>query len=683
LLDPKRSRLAVIGNLYGSGMSAMFRNLLYNPQVRHLVTLGSTPRGLTIADELAAFLEHGVEETTVLGVPFLRIRGYARTLQLTEGFDVERLRSTLSFRDLGTLSPAAVLALDEYVAGLPRTPDAELPPRVRASNEVTLPRYRPSEVHAHDVSRRTPLECWDELLARTLRFGRPLKIKETQRLELLNVKVVIHEPRFESEGTLLDRGFEPQELRDYQERMFDPAVKAVGEDEAPPAYTYGNRLLAYFGQDRLALAAGRLQTSPDAHISLWDNDYDLRGDHSNPCLVTLFLRRDGHGLSLTATFRAHNLLDAWVPNTYGLMAILEHVATRAGLTPSTLTIVSHSLSARVAADRFPVAQALVEARVVDDFDLEDPNGSFVVYRTQGQVVAEHWDGDRLLAVHRGNSDKAVREALSRRFAVSLVPHALQLGMRLVAAPERAEAPERTPPPAVYPSDRRAHQVLRRTPAECWDELAARIRRFGRDLRDVKTIITQPPVAGMAAPEVAGLDAALARLRSDPETRDAYIAVAGADGLASLFFRRSEGRLSLAATFRSHAAWLPDALGLSALLQHAARSVGMPAGTLTLISHTLDVEPTGARERKYDDHFDPATRTVELRQDPHGQFTVSTDGDRLVVMHEHAGAPIATYEGASAGTIVREVSRIQGVSLIANALWLGAELERRQPSTSSP
>src|SRR5215207_8475396 len=40
LLDPERSRLAVVGNLYGDGLFAMLCNLLFNPQVRHLVAIG-------------------------------------------------------------------------------------------------------------------------------------------------------------------------------------------------------------------------------------------------------------------------------------------------------------------------------------------------------------------------------------------------------------------------------------------------------------------------------------------------------------------------------------------------------------------------------------------------------------------------------------------------------------------
>src|SRR3981081_2435674 len=68
LLDPGRSRVAVISNLYGDGMYAMLCNLLFNPQVRHLIAVGQD-LGLPTCDELEAFLELGLEDAVVLGAP--------------------------------------------------------------------------------------------------------------------------------------------------------------------------------------------------------------------------------------------------------------------------------------------------------------------------------------------------------------------------------------------------------------------------------------------------------------------------------------------------------------------------------------------------------------------------------------------------------------------------------------
>jgi thymidylate synthase len=77
LLDPSSSRLAVLSNLYGDGMFAMFCNLLFNPQVRHLVAIGED-LGLPTSDEIASFIERGLEDAELLGTPLKRIAGTQR-----------------------------------------------------------------------------------------------------------------------------------------------------------------------------------------------------------------------------------------------------------------------------------------------------------------------------------------------------------------------------------------------------------------------------------------------------------------------------------------------------------------------------------------------------------------------------------------------------------------------------
>ena len=62
-----------------------------------------------------------------------------------------------------------------------------------------------------------------------------------------------------------------------------------------------------------------------------------------PCLVSLFFRKFEGKLTLSATFRTHNAMDAYPMNLYGLMAIQGWVAKEAGLAPGALVVISHSL----------------------------------------------------------------------------------------------------------------------------------------------------------------------------------------------------------------------------------------------------------------------------------------------------------------------------------------------------
>jgi hypothetical protein len=522
LLDPQRSRLAVISNLYGDGMYAMLCNLLYNPQVRHLIAIGQD-LGLPTCEELDAFLELGLEDAVMLGAPVKRIRGTGRVFPAIPEFDEPGLRERLSFSYLGKLSSESLPAeLMERVRELPggspgngvparlrglpsEKPGDAKPERVRvkidAAGNSGL-RRRPSELAGHQVVRRRPLQCWEELVVRAVRFGRPVTLSNGPRLELLNAKAVITDPARESQHALERYGFQLESLLEYGAKMLKPELPEE------TSYTYGNRLRGHFlghaGRlDTLDAAIERLRANPEtrhAYVSLWDNSLDLagerdrevgelteeqpwqergdtmnvglelteeqppqeRGDTMNvglelteeeppqargaPCLTTLFFRKAGDGLSLSATYRSHNLLTAWLRNVYGLMAIQRHVAEQCAMGIGPITVISHSLGIDPSSPLFQVARSLSEGWSRDDDRdhetgkqtlREDPNGYFVVSvdEGEGRIVVEHRFGGMLVKRYSGEHAGALANEIAGDMAVSHVSHALWLGREL----ERGEA----------------------------------------------------------------------------------------------------------------------------------------------------------------------------------------------------------------------------------------------------
>jgi hypothetical protein len=523
LLDPRRSRLAVISNLYGDGMYAMLCNLLFNPQVRHLIAVGQD-LGLPTCAELEAFLERGLEDAVMLGAPVKRIRGTGRVFPAIPEFDERGLRERLSFSYLGKLSseslPAELMervrelpgagpgngvsaCLRELPGGSPgngkparlREPPSErpgdaTPRRVRVDIDAAgSSLQRPSELAGHQVVRRRPLQCWEELVVRAVRFGRPVALRNGPRLELLNARAVITDPARESRQALERYGFQLESLIEYEAKMLTPELP----EETP--YTYGNRLRGHFpghaGRlDTLDAAIERLRANPEtrhAYVSLWDNSLDLAGEPERelgegseghglmeeqpppqrgatrneghdltqeeparatgaPCLTTLFFRKVGDGLSLSATYRAHNLLTAWLRNVYGLMAIQRHVAERCAMGVGPITVISHSLGMDPRSPLFQVARSLSDDWTRDDDRdgetgkhslREDPNGYFVVSvdRQQGRIVAEHRFGGVLVKRYSGERAGALANEIAGDMAVSHVSHALWLGREL----ERGEA----------------------------------------------------------------------------------------------------------------------------------------------------------------------------------------------------------------------------------------------------
>ena len=81
----------------------------------------------------------------------------------------------------------------------------------------------------------------------------------------------------------------------------------------------------------------------------------------------------------------------------------------------------------------------------------------------------------------------------------------------------------------------------------------------------------------------------------------------------------------------------------AVLEEVASGAGMEPGSITVLSHSLTIDPASPRFGvaeavaegwKSDDSFDRESGKYSLRQDPHGYFEVSADVERGVVVAEH-------------------------------------------------
>jgi thymidylate synthase len=445
LADATRSRIAVVGNLYGNGMYAMFCNLLYNPQVRHLIAIGQDLK-LPTVDEIRAFLDHGLEDVEFAGRSLKQVVGTQRVFPADNAFDTLRLREQLTFTALGTLSATdAIERLRACIAALPAGEPTGLP-RVKVEAEPDLDgsdTYQPSDVMAHQVVRARPLECWKELVVRTVRFGRPVTLGDGRRRELLDVKTVITDPVEEPADDLAAYGFSLARFEAYQREILDPVLP----DDI--TYTYGNRLRGFFkvdgyGCDALEGAIDLLHAAPNtraAYLSLWDTSSDLLSRSSPPCLTTLWFRRSDDRLTLTATYRAHNLLRAWLENVYGLIAIQRYVGERVGMPPGPITVLSHSLGIDPSDPRYAIAQGIADAWTNDDdYDAEtqryhlrlDPNGYFVVSHDNeaGTIIAEHRAEGILLKRYESPRADEIARAVAADMAVTVSSHAIWLGREL-------------------------------------------------------------------------------------------------------------------------------------------------------------------------------------------------------------------------------------------------------------
>ncbi|MGQ9687843.1 MAG: thymidylate synthase [Desulfobaccales bacterium] len=450
-LDPATSPIAVFGTLYGNGLREMLRNLLNNPQIQVLLVCGHDRSGSW--EELSHFFSHGLEPVEEAAINYVaapgqavspwRIKGTKRLIDglLQPGMFSRPPRLEWLGDPAGTETPAGggdatfLLArikafFAAFETGERRLLEQAAQTMIRPPVIPTLPqvetRYFPSNPRGHQIVREGPLEAWVELLFLLARFGRRVTLRKGERLELQNLKVVVEEPREVSPDLLAAHNLDPGEIGKY----YSDFLKAdLRPDEA---YTYGHRLRTYFGLDAVEVLAARLQKDPEdrkAYFTLWDNRRDLSATDSRPCFVSVFVRKFQGKLTLTATFRTHNALDAWLLNFYGLMRLQQEVAGRIGLEGGAITVFSHSISI----DPRELDRALTVVGKRRWKMRLDPMGYFRVTLDGKEILVEHRFEDATLKEYRGRTAVALQHQIARDGALSDINHAIYLGRQLAKA----------------------------------------------------------------------------------------------------------------------------------------------------------------------------------------------------------------------------------------------------------
>ena len=438
-LDINTDRIAVIANFYGKGLPELVRNLLWNPQIVHLLVLGQDLSGSR--DDLVAFFSSGIEQTLFADISAYRIKGRTRIIDGLVNKDC--FLTPIQVTVLGTISdPATKILLSDYFLKLAAPLES---PREEDRLYIPIPDIQvarfPSEPKAHIIVRASPLEAWLELMFRIFRFGYWTTLEKGQRRELQNLHVVVTHPAEDPPDALAKFGFLLPQMRDYQRAIID----TTDPNDTGLPYTYGHRLRRYFGIDSLDTIVKELQDNPEsrhAYFSLWDSPKDLISEAGSPCLVSLFFRKFDNSLTLTATFRTHNARDAWLRNFYGLMAIQRDVANRVGLPIGAITIISHSITLQKG-DMIEAAKIYQNRKSDDNINFhtgkmslrEDPGGYFIITvdYNRAEIILEHNHANNTVTVYRGKNSKDIRTQLGRDAAITLPSHALYVGEQLALA----------------------------------------------------------------------------------------------------------------------------------------------------------------------------------------------------------------------------------------------------------
>ncbi len=436
-LDPSETPIAVVGTLYGNGLRELLRNLLYNPQINTLILYGRNRSGS--AEELISFFEKGIELVENAAVSYEPLPdGTEPKLARIKG--TRRIIDDLIKPEMFEIPPEIIFAGEPQQSGALQKIKQILknyrPQECKNLKRIMVPlpemkiSWYPSNPRTHTIWAEDPLTAWKDLIHTLYNFGRPVVLKKGPRRELQNMKVVVENPEPVPKDIIEKYGFKHEKLLLYQKEFLSAVLP---EDTT---YTYGHRMKSYFGFDQIEVVKERLREDPEdrkSYIVLWDPKGDLinlNGKGGRPCLTSLFFRKFDNRLTLTATFRTHNALDAWLVNFYGLMALQKEVAGAVNMPPGAISVISHSISI----DEAELDRAALIASEKEFRYRLDPMGYFRISLDSGEIVVEYRVDDITLKIYRSKKAAKLQHEIARDGIVSEISHAIYLGRQL----ERAE-----------------------------------------------------------------------------------------------------------------------------------------------------------------------------------------------------------------------------------------------------
>jgi thymidylate synthase len=458
LLEP--SEYAAIGNLFSAtrGLSPLIRNLLLNPQVRHLVALSATKEDAASGSIqcLLDFFRYGfVKGKNDVDKPCWvinsQIPGYL-DIEIEENV-LEALRQSVFVREASSIESAVAQVKSITEADTIISPWGE--PMDFPQTEF-VPKVLPGHLYSHRIEADTVADGWILLLHRILTTGcsRPTGYDGYWQ-ELINLQMVITD---EPEEFYIPNHFpcDQKSVDNYvhEQFLYDAPYQKGSK------YSYGQRMRSWFGKDQIEQCIQKLIGEIDAAsavINFWDSGgvphYEWHpdagrvndsSDHEyggSPCINHLWFRVVNNELSLTATIRSNDMFSAWPTNAFGLRALQQYVrdliAERSDYDLLMGPLITNSQSAHLYGDSLESAQELVKKyyrKILRKYlnRHNDPVGNYVVEKFLDEVVVTRTTpgvGDEV-ASYRGKHFEPLADAIFADAPGMQPRHAMHIGFEL-------------------------------------------------------------------------------------------------------------------------------------------------------------------------------------------------------------------------------------------------------------
>lgn len=434
-------KVAVIGNLYSpkKGIGFLIRNILANPNIRHLVVCGldRSNSGQVLIDlSVNGFKKIEDKEND---------RTYWQVISDIENrIDIEIEKEALEIFCKGVKIIDLRQEKDyNEIKRIIGSLDQNLPPFASESFVFPEPPMKeinlfPAESIAHVIRGEKIAEVWLKILDHILRFGiTDNTAYQNLQKEIINISSIIS-------GEDPENLYISEWLPNNKEHLknYLPTI-LTGFCPNDSAYTYGFRMREHFEVDQVQFVIDELKRekySRRATISLLDPKIDTKSKNP-PCLNHCWFRIQNDRLYLIATIRSNDMFEAWPENAFGLrmlqdMVFKELLKTYPEIKLGDLEI--NSLSAHIYDDAWEDAKSVV-ARFYKEIvphqrNVRDPRGNFIIKIENDEIVVEHYSPDEvLLNIYKNKRAMPIYLELSENEATSLTSHALYIGTELQKA----------------------------------------------------------------------------------------------------------------------------------------------------------------------------------------------------------------------------------------------------------
>ena len=424
---------------------------------------------MTSANAIRAFFERGINQERKIddfgnsvyidkNIPFETIDSIRRNVELID----------LNQKMIGASLEEKIAEANNLIRTLPKKqPFAE--PAVfgyEKADEAFPYEGGPLIVHGSNIP-----DAWIKMVGNIWRYGRTNYMNVgTDRLvkEVNDMVVVIHEPQD------MDLSLNPflvpmtiDKIEAYRTEILSPLLPAG------KAYTYGNKLRAYFYpapekirelvetdeykdfefkqgpwlDQNVDYTGGRCEINQIQDIIdvlerdkyskacvaiTWHPAFELMRKHkSSPCLVFLQALVQDEKLNLTVFFRSHDMTQGWPENAYGCAAIQAEIAEAIGLSAGILTIISGS--AQIYNNYFKQVEEMLKKYSSSLKSCTDARGNYQIQLKAGNIVVSllHPESGVVLEKYVGKTAYELRD----KIAVASLPtaHAIYLGTELAVA----------------------------------------------------------------------------------------------------------------------------------------------------------------------------------------------------------------------------------------------------------